>query len=305
MIFKEIETDQEWSIANNLRNIYNWTNPITLEEAKSSHERSRADRHDIRMVGMMNDEIVSYLMVMENTNSATGDYWFSILVDPSDPRCEESYRASVEECMRQVAQLGGKRGMIESRGEYKWEKSIFENLEFSKDMRLPFSCLAVSETTFEFQPEVVSFAQFMESHPEDGIHQIWRCEMDCAAGLPLPFPFVETPFEIYRKRVLDDPQVDLNSKFLFYENGVLKGLSTLWASKVNAKLAQTGLTGTRPEYRRQGVARKMKQHAIRWAQERGIEKVFTDNEENNPMYQLNLQLGFRTLFDYEVYSKPC
>ena len=82
-------------------------------------------------------------------------------------------------------------------------------------------------------------------------------------------------------------------------------MSQLWPSKVNPKSAQTGLTGVRRAFRRQGIATKTKQHSIAWAKAQGIEKIYTDNEENNPMYQLNLQLGFLHLFDFEVYSKSC
>jgi hypothetical protein len=32
-----------------------------------------------------------------------------------------------------------------------------------------------------------------------------------------------------------------------------------------------------------------------FARDRGVVEVDTDNEENNPMLQLNLQLGFRSL----------
>ena len=128
--------------------------------------------------------------------------------------------------------------------------------------------------------------------------------MDVAADMPLPFPFVETPFEGFAKFILD-PEVDLTCKFIYLKDGALMGMSQLWPSKVDLKLAATGLTGVRRQYRRQGVATKTKQHAIAWAKQHGIERIFTDNEENNPMYQLNLQLGFRHMFDYEVYSKTC
>jgi len=33
---------------------------------------------------------------------------------------------------------------------------------------------------------------------------------------------------------------------------------------------------------------------LRRAKAKGVRRVITDNEENNPMFQINLMLGFRT-----------
>ncbi len=305
MNFQDLTLDHDWSDAVRIRNLYNWTNPVLPSDERNSFAMSRKQRNDARFVGVVDGAAVSYSPVTETTNSPNGDYWFAAFVDPNDPHRESYLAKAVEESMRRIAAFGGKRGMVESRGEYEWEAPVLLELGFEKTMTLPFSCLEVAEHDYSYHPQVVTFSKFLELHPEDGVHQIWRCEMECAADLPLPFPFVETPYEVFRERILEDPNVDLTCKFLFWEDGVLRGLTTLWPSKVNPKLAATGITGTRPQYRRQGVARRMKEHVIAWSKERGIEKIFTDNEENNPMFQLNLQLGFRKLFDYEVYSKSC
>ena len=215
-----------------------------------------------------------------------------------------SFALGSENAWNESRDFGGTRAMIESRGEHIWEKDILNEIGFIRDNVLPFSCLETSEHSYSLNDSVVTFGQFLRDNSMDGLHKIWRLEMDVAADLPLPFDFIETSFESY-STMISDPEVDLESKFLYFENGELKGLSQLWPSQVNLKLATTGLTGVRRQYRRQGVATKTKQHAIAWATSHGIEKIFTDNEENNPMYQLNLQLGFRHLFDYEVYSKAC
>ncbi len=304
MIFKEIETDLDWSEAVALRNIYNWTHPGTVAEARSFFELSRQDRNDVRFVGLLDEEIVSYGSAMFNRNANDGTYWFAVFLDPHSDHAVGTFEWTTQECVKRIQGFGGTRAMIESRGEYSWEKVALEAIGFSLDMKLPFSCLETRETEFELHPNVISFRDFLDQNPDDGLHQLWRLEMDVAADLPLPFPFVETPFESFSKSLLD-PEVDLTSKFIYLEDGELKGMSQLWPSKVNQTLAATGLTGVRRQYRRQSVATKTKQHAIAWAKAQGIERIFTDNEENNPMYQLNLQLGFRHMFDYEVYSKAC
>jgi GNAT superfamily N-acetyltransferase len=57
----------------------------------------------------------------------------------------------------------------------------------------------------------------------------------------------------------------------------------------------TGVTTVRRAYRRRGIATALKVRVIRYAQEEGVEEIFTTNDSLNPMYQLNLKLGFQPL----------
>jgi len=305
MIFKKIETDQEWSAAIELRNRRNWSHPVSVAEERSFHERTRQNRKDFRFIGIEADEIVGYGYLLETINSTIkNSFWMDFSVDPAHPEAAVRMAAMADEGWRMLQEQGGVVGRVEARGEHPYEVEVFRSMGYEFEKRLPYSQLLTNEVDYQKQEGVISFAEFLAMFPEDGLHKFWRLEMEVAADLPLPFPFVETPFESFVP-MITNPENDLTSKFVLYEDGQLKGLTQLWASQVDSKLAATGLTGVRREFRRQRVATRLKQHAAAWAKERGIERIFTDNEENNPMYQLNLQLGFRHLFDYEVYSKPC
>ena len=67
----------------------------------------------------------------------------------------------------------------------------------------------------------------------------------------------------------------------------------LWINPANHKKLETGLTGVLRSHRRKGLALAMKLHVIRFAQEFGAEVIETENEENNPMYNINMLLGFQ------------
>jgi GNAT superfamily N-acetyltransferase len=65
----------------------------------------------------------------------------------------------------------------------------------------------------------------------------------------------------------------------------------------------TGLTAVSRSHRRRGLATALKVRTITHAQAQGCRRIITDNEENNPMYQLNLQLGFRPLLNFMDFEK--
>ena len=86
------------------------------------------------------------------------------------------------------------------------------------------------------------------------------------------------------------------------EEGDYVGVSMLGISQAEPDKLNTWLTGVRRAYRRRGIALATKLHAIDFARKRGTRTITTDNEENNPMYQINLRLGFErkpTWFDFE------
>ena len=56
--------------------------------------------------------------------------------------------------------------------------------------------------------------------------------------------------------------------------------------------AWTNGLGVLKDYRRKGVATALKIKAIEKLIEKGITEIRTDNEENNPMYKINVSLGF-------------
>ena len=54
-----------------------------------------------------------------------------------------------------------------------------------------------------------------------------------------------------------------------------------------------GVTGVLPSHRRNGIATALKLKTIQYAIDYGAVTLKTGNEENNPMYDLNMALGFK------------
>ena len=65
----------------------------------------------------------------------------------------------------------------------------------------------------------------------------------------------------------------------------------------------TGGLGVLKKFRRKGIATALKIKAIEVLIKKGVTEVRTDNEENNPMYKINVALGFKPVPFSLDYSK--
>ena len=65
----------------------------------------------------------------------------------------------------------------------------------------------------------------------------------------------------------------------------------------------TGSLGVLKEFRRKGIATALKIKAIEILLKKGVTEIRTDNEENNPMYKINVALGFKPVPFSLDYSK--
>ena len=81
--------------------------------------------------------------------------------------------------------------------------------------------------------------------------------------------------------------------FVALANGQYVGMTNLGMANEAAKIMHTYFTGVRRDYRRRGIALALKVRAIQFAQNLGARLILTNNEENNPMYLMNLALGFQ------------
>jgi len=90
----------------------------------------------------------------------------------------------------------------------------------------------------------------------------------------------------------DSPNYDAKAHFIAIDGEKFVGLTGFWTSPVEKHKLYTGLTGVLRSHRRKGIATALKVSGVRYARDYGATVVETDNEENNPMFALNLQLGF-------------
>lgn len=138
---------------------------------------------------------------------------------------------------------------------------------------------------------IKTMRQLQQEDPE-WKRKLYELEWECLQDVPSTDPFTKRSFEQFEKSTLGSPNLLPDAWFVALDGDQYVGLSVLWRNLATDRLLETGLTGVIRSHRRRGIATAMKVNAIRYAQEHDNATIETDNEENNPMFQLNLQLGF-------------
>lgn len=173
---------------------------------------------------------------------------------------------------------------------------------FKQVMRAPVSLLDV--TSFDPAPfaaypagvreqniEIRPLSEIMLVDP-DWKRKFWELEWELLQDVPSPEPLTKTPLEIFARSVFESPNFMPEAQYIALDGGRWVGMSGLWRSQAASHMLYTGVTGAVRSHRRRGIAMAMKLRAIDFARQYGATTIETDNEEGNPMYQINLKLGF-------------
>lgn len=141
---------------------------------------------------------------------------------------------------------------------------------------------------------LVSLAELAEEVGEEAAWQAYHAAFSEVRG-DVPRTGEATPltFEAFRKRG-EHPQVFPGGVlFAVTPEGEVAALTELYRQPNDPGRLNTGLTGTRRAYRRQGLALTLKLVAVELARAEGAVSIWTGNATTNrPMLTLNERLGF-------------
>ena len=127
----------------------------------------------------------------------------------------------------------------------------------------------------------------------DWQERFWRLDTTIHGDVPLPNPFRPQPLEDFLRQKVENPAFTPDASHVAVHGEEWAGLSELYIDPNHPQVGGTGLTGVTRTWRRKGLATALKLRVLRKAKAEGVTRVITDNEENNPMFQINLMLGFR------------
>lgn len=126
-------------------------------------------------------------------------------------------------------------------------------------------------------------------------HKAYTLDRVAGQDAPSPDAMSEVTFEAYVQNTFHHPGWLPEGCFAAVtRDGTWVGITELSRTSDPQRLT-TPWTAVHPQYRRLGIATALKVRAICFAQTWGARIITASNEANNPMYQLNLQLGFERL----------
>lgn len=119
--------------------------------------------------------------------------------------------------------------------------------------------------------------------------------------VPSVEPATRLSFSEFEDMILDDPALDGAAWFIALtepkrisdKGAIFVGMCNLWLNDPTNKRLDTGLTGVLKDYRRLGIATALKVRTVEFGQKVGAQTIEAKNEEHNPMYDLNMKLGFQ------------
>jgi GNAT superfamily N-acetyltransferase len=140
---------------------------------------------------------------------------------------------------------------------------------------------------------IKSLANLMESDPH-WEQKLYELQSVARQDIPRKPGVKATPITIEQWRKLTFTS-DLRPNLWMVAvavDGQYVGTGNLWLRDPAGQIGDNGFLGVLRPYRRQGIARILKVALICAAKEAGVSTINTGNEKDNPMLQLNLQLGF-------------
>ena len=275
----------------------------TAGEIRSSDKRRKPDHFWQRLVVETNGRLIGYGQIAEAYWTQLEDHFYTEFTTHPDFMGLGAASLFYEKMLTTLQEEGGWRYLTaETREDYTEAVQFLTEQGFKPVMRYPISHLDV--TGFDATPylarlneveaggiDIIPLAE-LQARDNEWQAKTHRMIADALQDVPSPDAHTEFEFEEF-ELAIQSPNFLPEGVFVAVDNGQLVAISELWRSQAEPDKLYTGLTGVVRSHRRRGLATAVKVHAIQFAQANGITTLVTDNEENNPMFQLNLRLGFQ------------
>lgn len=294
-----------------VRNAWVLIDPQLPKEMYTYMTEDPKDANIIRFLLNDSERDVAYLSVVQCFWSAEpGVYQVNMNFLP-DAFSPELFAEALGRALRHIRGFGGTKVSVWS---FSPKAELIQELTrhgFEAGQKNPVSGCMLQE--FDLEPwsaqyplpsdlRLVTAAQLRDEFPNDWTRRLHDFENIGMQDVPLPQPFQPLAHEVFEAGLLS-PFTNLETVFYLADGEQLVCGTAFGQNKVDPTEAFTFLTTTLRSYRRRGLARSLKIHAMQQAKSRGVRRLITDNEESNPMLQLNLALGFRVFMDAVNFSR--
>lgn len=276
--------------------------PTTVEEKRHADSSWEKKYMHVRLLAEQDGQVIANATYMEPPWSyRPRKFHWNVQVHPNHRRRGIGGRLH-DEIMRRLAPLDPVTLTAQTREDQEDALRFLAKRGYQARMREPISRLdvdAFDPAPFALRAEKVRAAGFeilpladLTDRFDDWKRRLYELEWELLQDVPVTEPLTKQPYDVWEQRVLQDPGFLPEGNMVAVDGDRWVGVSGLWRAEAAPKKLYTGLTGVARSHRRLGLATAMKLRAIAFARTYGAQVIETDNEENNPMYQINMMLGF-------------
>jgi len=274
-------------------------------------ESAEMRRHDLKLIPKKCKFRLDFIKHQDNTigfGTTTHDHWAfdptlldSTIVLPHKDKYLDCAQNYLDHQIERARKMNAKVFRAWSDQGSDWVKDFYTKngfeisiLEYISELNLDkffISDFESSVSSFKKNSYVILNLEELKKLNKDWklkLFDLWkRIEQDVPSDLDL-----NIEFDLWKSSVFC-PWFKEEDFYIVLDGDKWVALSTYVRSLRSRDKISTELTGVLPEYRRQGICSEVKIHALLDLKKKGFKKVLTGNEENNPMFQINLMLGFK------------
>ena len=301
--------------------------PNTLEQWKYRDETARQDKFRARFVLLLDGQIIGFADVSDpHWLNVEGHIQYGQTIHPDHEELVVDRLPVHDHVERHVLSLIADRHTEVLQTSAREDKTVrvgwLTGNGYTAVMRYPSSSLDVDSFDFslwegcveQVEASGIEFHSLacLQQHDPDWhakLHEAW-VEID----LDVPVPNEPKPMPVDEfDKMLNSPSFRPETNLIAVDNGSLAaggprfgpyvGLTCVNPALSDSSVWDIWLTGVRRNWRRKGIATAIKLKSIAQARDMGGARFETGNEENNPMYDINIKLGFKPLPAWKDYEK--
>jgi RimJ/RimL family protein N-acetyltransferase len=141
----------------------------------------------------------------------------------------------------------------------------------------------------------IRIARLAELPPDDALlHALHAVTEETEADIPSVEPFGGHGFEAWRSRYIE--RSGMSPEWIWVALDGNQPVGVAYLRRYTDEVASNSYTGVARAYRGLGIARTLKLEQVEWAQQHGVQAIYTGNDGNNaPMLAVNIALGYEFL----------
>ena len=306
-IKKFTETDFEFRELARIDNLVNHDSINHPEDDKRQWEIRDKSLIRNRLLLYKNDILIGAMYYSQGRDENSRVTFFTLNIDP-DYNTKESRELLYNSMLEKIKSFNSNKiltGIYDHPNYHQCQEFLIENNFKLVQTNREYSCDIRKINTKKYYPLIekleskgIKFYDSKEKMLDWPNHykKLEKLEWTYAQDFPIPNGIKHTraPFKQFMKECLDYYETCYGTEIIGVLDDEYIGSTNIYSfPKAEPHKAWTGGLGVLKEFRRKGIATALKIKAIEALLKKGITEVRTDNEENNPMYKINIELGFR------------